>query len=165
MDSAQLRQCLAILQHATKDCGPKAAVRRDPDKWSAVEVIEHLQRAYLGTAKGFERCVENDAVMAKPATLMQRLQSFALLKLGYFPEGRQAPKGVIPSGTLDLVAAMDAAQRDLNRLDAAARRARERFGRAKVMDHPILGAFSVDEWLEFHAAHTRHHEKHILSRG
>ena len=164
MVSAHLRQCLEILERATKDCGPVAAMRRDPDTWSAAEVVEHLQRAYLGTAKGFERCIENGAPMAKPATLKQRLQSFVLLELGYFPEGRQAPKHVLPTGALDLSTAVGAARRDLERLDGAAVHARDRFGTRKIMDHPILGAFSVEQWLRFHVAHTRHHEKQILAR-
>ena len=164
MTSPHLRQCAEILERATKDWGPGAAVRRHPDRWSAVEVVEHLQRAYLGTAKGLERCVESGTPMATPVTLKQRLQSFVLLELGYFPEGRPAPKGVIPTGTLDLAAAIDAVRRDLTRLDAAAVSARDRFGGIRVMNHPILGAFSVDQWLRFHVAHTRHHEKQILSR-
>ena len=164
MVSAHLQQCLHILEQATSNCGPHAARRRLPDQWSAAEVVEHLQRAYLATAKGLERCLENGAPMATPVSFKKRLQSFVLLELGYFPEGRQAPKGVIPTGTFDMPAVLNAARKDLDRLDAAALRARDRFGRVKVMDHPILGAFSVDQWLRFHLAHTRHHEKQIRER-
>jgi hypothetical protein len=32
------------------------------------------------------------------------------------------------------------------------------------VDHPRLGALTVDEWLKFHLVHTRHHEKHIRAR-
>lgn len=31
------------------------------------------------------------------------------------------------------------------------------FGSAKVLDHPILGALSVNQWLKFHLVHTTHH--------
>jgi hypothetical protein len=71
---------------------------------------------------------------------------------------------VIPTGALDLGAVLDATRRDLDRLDAVAVKTRERFGTAKVVDHPILGAFSVDQWLKFHLIHTRHHEKQIRAR-
>ena len=37
-------------------------------------------------------------------------------------------------------------------------------GGIKVVDHPILGAFTVDQWLKFHLVHTRHHEKQIRAR-
>jgi hypothetical protein len=160
----QLQQCLAIIEDATRGGGAECATRQHPNQWSVCEVVEHLQRAYLGTAKGFERCLEKGAVIATTPTFKQRLQAFALLNLGYFPEGRQAPKHIIPSGALDLGAVLDATRRDLDRLDAAAVQTRQRFGTGKVVDHPILGAFSVDQWLKFHLIHTRHHEKQIRAR-
>ena len=105
-----------------------------------------------------------NASLATGASLRQRIASFVLLHLGYFPEGRQAPKHVMPTGEVDLTALVDAVRRDLARLDAAAVKARERFGGAKVLDHPILGAMTVEEWLKFHLVHTRHHEKQIRTR-
>lgn len=154
-----------MVESATRGGGVECRTRRDPNKWSVVEVVEHLQRAYLGTAKGFERCLERDAPIATPTTLKQTLQAFALVNLGLFPEGRRAPKHVIPTGELDLHAVLAAVARDLARLDTAATKTRERFGGSrKVLDHPILGAFSVDQWLKFHLIHTRHHEKQIRAR-
>ena len=164
MTSSHLRQCLAIVEDATRGGGAECATRRKPNQWSVVEVVEHLQRAYLGTAKGFERCLEKGVPIATGQTLKQRAQSFALISLGYFPEGRQAPKHIIPAGELDLGAVLAATRRDLERLDAAAITTRARFGSAKVVDHPILGAFTVDQWLKFHLVHTRHHEKQIRAR-
>lgn len=159
-----LQACRDILEEATRGGGAECSARRDPNRWSVCEIVEHLQRAYLGNAKGFERCLEKDASLATPPTLKQKLQSFALLNLGYFPEGRRAPKHVLPTGELDLGAVLDAMRRDLDRLDAAAVKTKSRFGGAKVVDHPILGAFSVDQWLKFHLIHTRHHEKQIRAR-
>lgn len=159
-----LDRCLAIVLDATRGGGPECAVRRDPKQWSVVEVVEHLTRAYSGTAKGFERCLEKDASLATGRSVKQRLQAFMLVEIGYFPAGREAPKHVIPTGELDLSAVLDAVRRDLARLDEAAIKARGRFGRAKVLDHPILGAFNVDQWLKFHVVHTRHHEKQIRAR-
>jgi hypothetical protein len=159
-----LHQCLAILEDATQGAGPECAVRKDPKQWSVVEVVEHLQRAYAGTAKGLERCLEKGVPLATGQTFTQKCFSFGLINLGYFPPGRQAPKHVLPTGVADLSAVMDAARRDLRRLDAAAVEAREKFGAVKVMDHPLLGAFTTNQWLKFHLVHTRHHEKHIRQR-
>jgi hypothetical protein len=162
--STHLQQCLAVIDDATRGGGAECNVRRNPTQWSVAEVVEHLQRAYLGTAKGFERCLEKNASLATGQTFKQRLYSFALIRLGKFPEGRQAPKHIIPGGELDLAAVLEAARRDLARLDAAAVQTRDRFGRAKVVDHPVLGAFNVDQWLKFHLVHTRHHERQIRAR-
>jgi hypothetical protein len=159
-----LGQCLAIIEDATRGGGAECSKRRNPDQWCVAEIVEHLQRAYLGNAKGFERCLETGAPIATGQTLQQQLYSFALIRLGIFPEGRKAPKHVIPAGEMDLETVLGAARRDLDRLDAAAARAREKFGQAKVVDHPVLGAFSVDQWLKFHLVHTRHHEKQIRAR-
>jgi hypothetical protein len=161
---AHLQQTLAIIEAATRGGGTECSARKDPAQWSVCEVVEHLQRAFLGTAKGFERCLDKGETMATTAPLKKRVAAFVLINFGYFPEGRQAPKHVLPTGELDLQAVLDAVRRDLERLDAAAIRARDRFGNVKVMDHPILGPFTVDQWLKFHLVHTRHHEKQIRAR-
>jgi hypothetical protein len=162
--NSHLESCLAIILDATNGCGDEARVRRDPQQWSVVEIVEHLTRAYSGTAKGFERCVEKGASLATAATLKQRLQQLALIEFGYFPEGRQSPKHIFPTGELDLGAVIEAVRRDLARLDASAIRARDAVGAGKMLDHPILGALTVDQWLKFHVVHTRHHAKQIARR-
>jgi hypothetical protein len=159
-----LQECLAILEDATRGGGAECSTRRNPDQWCVAEVVEHLQRAYLGTAKGFERCLESGAPIATGQTVTQQIFSFALIRLGIFPEGRQSPRHILPTGAMDLPAVLDATRRDLARLDSAAIATREKFGGAKVVDHPILGAFSVEQWLKFHLVHTRHHEKQIRAR-
>jgi hypothetical protein len=159
-----LERCLAIVLDASRDGGAQFSVRRDAARWSPAEIVEHLTRAYSGTAKGFERCIEKGAPLATSTTLKQRLQQFALIGLGYFPEGRHAPKHIIPTGELDLNAVLDAVRRDLARLDESAIKARAALGPGKMLDHPILGALTIDQWLKFHVVHTAHHAKQIALR-
>ena len=159
-----LQSCLAIVLDATSGVSPEAAARRAGDRWSVVEIVEHLQRSYSGTAKGFERCLDKGVPLATSATLGQSLQTFALIKLGYFPRGREAPKHIIPTGAVTLASAIEGVHRDLAWLDDTALRIRSAFGGVKVMDHPLLGAFTLDQWLRFHLAHTKHHEKQIRAR-
>ena len=148
----------------TRGAGDEARVRRDPAKWCVAEIVEHLTRAYSGTAKGFERCIEKGAPLITPPTMKQRLQQIALINLGYFPEGRQAPKHIVPTGELDLHAVLEAVRRDLARLDEAAITSKQALGSRKMLDHPILGALTVDQWLRFHVIHTRHHARQISQR-
>jgi hypothetical protein len=162
--NAHLERCHAIILDATKGAGDESRVRRDPNRWSVVEIVEHLSRAYSGTAKGFERCLEKGAPLASAASLKQRLQQFVLFQLGFFPEGREAPKSIIPTGELDLNAVLAAVSRDLARLDEAARRTRQQLGSGKMLDHPFLGALTIDQWLKFHEVHTLHHANQIASR-
>ena len=159
-----LERCLAIVLDATRGAAGESKVRRDPKQWSVVEIVEHLTRAYSGTAKGFERCLEKGVSLASDTSLKQRVQQFALMHLGYFPAGRQAPKHILPTGELDLGAVIDAVRRDLARLDDASIRTRQTLGGGKVLDHPFLGALSVDQWLKFHVVHTAHHARQIRER-
>jgi len=160
----QLERCLAIVVEATDGGGAECGVRRDPVRWSVTEIVEHLTRAYSGTAKGFERCIEKGASLATTPTFAQGVRQFLVIDLGYFPQGREAPKHIIPTGTLDLPAVLDAVRRDLTRLDAAAAGARQALGTGKMLDHPILGPLTVDQWLKFHVVHSRHHARQIRER-
>jgi hypothetical protein len=164
MTSSHLQSCLTVILDATAGVTPESATRRAGDRWSVVEIVEHLQRTYSGTAKGFERCLEQGASLATGATLKQTLQAFGLINLGYFPEGRQAPKHVMPTGAIALPDVLEGVKKDLAWLDEAAVRTGTRFGSAKVLDHPVLGAFSVEQWLRFHLVHTRHHARQIRAR-
>ncbi len=164
MVSSHLDRCLAVILDATAGVTPEAATRRAGDRWSVVEIVEHLQRAFSGTARGFERCLEKGMPLATRATVKQMLQAFALINLGYFPSGRQAPKHVLPTGTIALPDVLDGVKQDLAWLDAAAVRVGKTFASAKVLDHPILGALTADQWLRFHLVHTKHHEKQIRAR-
>jgi len=164
MMSPHLTRCLETIIGATAGVSAADATRRAGDRWSVAEIVEHLQRAYSGTAKGFEKAIEKGMPLATTPTLTQTLQAFALINLGYFPEGRQAPKHILPTGTIALPEVIEGLKKDLAWLDDAAIRARQAFGGAKVIDHPVLGALTVNQWLRFHLVHTRHHEKQIRAR-
>jgi hypothetical protein len=159
-----LEHCLAIVVEATKGGGAECGVRTDPLRWSVTEIVEHLTRAYSGTAKGFERCLEGNKSLAGAATIAQGVRQFVVIELGYFPEGREAPKHILPTGTLDLPTVLDAVRRDLDRLDDAAARTRQALGTGKMLDHPILGPMTIDQWLKFHVVHSRHHARQIQER-
>ncbi len=162
--NAHLQRCHAIIIDALHDAGDDARTRRDPGKWSVAEIVEHLTRAYSGTAKGFERCLEKGTVAPSPITVKHCVAQAVLIRLGYFPEGRTAPPAVVPTGELDITALLEAVPRELARLDDAAGQVQQRFGRGKVLDHPIIGALSVEQWLVFHERHTQHHAKQIRLR-
>lgn len=159
-----LQSCLDLILDGTAGVSPEAASKRAGDRWSPAEIVEHLQKSYSGTARGLEKALEKGAPLATTATLKQTVMTFALLNLGYFPAGRQAPKYILPSGAVALPDVIAGVRTDLARLDEAAARVGKAFGPVKVLDHPILGALSLDQWLRFHLAHTRHHEKQIRAR-
>ncbi|OFW47895.1 MAG: hypothetical protein A3J29_03510 [Acidobacteria bacterium RIFCSPLOWO2_12_FULL_67_14b] len=164
MVHADLERCLDLIRASTAGLSPELAAQPVDGRWSVAEIVEHLKLAYSGTAKGLERCLEKGTPLAKPTTLRQQVRAFVVVTLGRLPEGVQAPKHIVPAGGVALAELLDRVKGDLNRLDAASVLVRDRFGSAKVLDHPILGGFSIDQWMRFHWIHTRHHDKQIRSR-
>jgi hypothetical protein len=135
-----------------------------PGKWSAAEVLEHLRRTYAGTCKGLERVVADGRPRANTPTLQQRAGQFVVITLGKMPEGRTAPQGTDPDeGTLAQSVREDTFAL-LNRLDALLDTAEKTFGRAKIMDHPVLGALTVKQWRKFHCVHGMHHVRQLRER-
>ena len=132
------------------------------EKWSVVEILEHLMLTYTGTIKGMERCLEAGKPLATCQSFKQRLLTYLISRLGYFPEGREAPKQVRPKGT-PAEDVLPTLLGSLDQLDAALDEAQQRFGNGKVMDHPLLGAFSAADWRGFHASHAKHHIKQIAA--
>jgi hypothetical protein len=159
-----LERCLASLERATGGLSDAQGKAHPDGKWSVAEIVEHLDRTYSGTAKGFERCLAADRAQASRPTLNNRLRVAIVVGAGYYPPGRLAPRQVVPSGTLGLADALASARRSLRALDLAAIGASGRFGRARVLDHPVLGPLTVGQWRRFHWIHTRHHARQIEHR-
>jgi hypothetical protein len=133
-----------------------------PGKWSAAQVLEHLALSYQLTTKGMGRIVEQGRPAATAANWTQRMGAFVILRLGFFPPGRKSPERVEPRGELPPGQAVETIRRSLTEMDAALARARERFGeKTKVADHLVLGAFSVEQWRQFHLVHGLHHMKQV----
>lgn len=132
-----------------------------PGKWCAGEILEHLYLTYTGTLRGCARLLEAGKPLASPSTLKNRAQSLIVVRLGYMPAGRQAPTVARPRGLPpDKVAAE--IQPKLDEMDAILSQCAAKFGsRAKVLDHPILGPFSIAQWRKFHLVHGLHHVRQI----
>jgi hypothetical protein len=135
-----------------------------PGKWSAAQILEHLLLTYQGTNRGLMKCLEQGSPLATRATLKDRFATLLVVNLGYMPNGRKAPERAVPRGM-----APDEAQRsivpELQRMDSALDDCQRRFGRqTKIMDHPILGPLTAEEWRKFHWVHGRHHARQIRER-
>lgn len=132
-----------------------------PGKWCAVEIVEHLYLTYTGTIKGFGRLLEAGKPTATMPTWKQRRQAWIVVELGYLPTGREAPAVARPRGipTEKVLAEIGSS---ITAMDEIMARAEARFGaHRKVLDHPILGPFSIAQWRKFHLVHGRHHVKQL----
>jgi len=130
-------------------------------KWSTAEVLEHLYLTYVGSVKGFERCLQEGKPLVRKPLLMDRMRAFVVTGLGYLPEGRQAPERARPHGMAP-AEVTSAIGPQIEAMDGVITQCEDRFGkRTLVLDHPILGPLTARQWRKFHVVHGRHHIKQI----
>lgn len=156
-----LQKLQDALAAATRGLTPEELIQHPPGKWSVAEVLEHLYLTYAGTTKGFARCLEAGTPLASAPTLKQQFIVAAVTGAGYFPTGRKAPKQTEPSGTpAEKVVAEIGPQ--ISAMDGAIARCEARYGkRTRLLDHPVLGPLTAQQWRKFHWVHGRHHVKQI----
>ena len=161
----EIQQTRDTLFDAIRGLAPDQADTAAGGKWSVAGIVEHLCLSYSKSSAGMARRREKGpGVAARSRTLRQRFQQFVVVTLGYFPPGRESPASVVPTGRpyRDLLADLD---RVLSELDASLTAASRALGASRaVLDHPVLGPFSVNQWRRFHLVHTRHHAKQIRTR-
>lgn len=129
--------------------------------WTLAHVLEHLARAYGGTAHILDKAVTDGAPKGAPPRLVQRVAATVIVGGWYFPRGVKSPAVAVPEG-IDGAAALTLAREGLVRLDGACERALAAFGPApRVANHPLLGGFTVPQWRAFHRWHTEHHLRQV----
>lgn len=133
---------------------------RTAGKWCIAEVLEHLYLSYTGTIKGLTRLGEAGRSPAKKPTLKQRLQTLIVVGCGYMPSGREAPRVTRPRGLASETVLPNIGSK-LDEMDTMIARCEKEFGKGKLLDHPVLGPLSGNEWRKFHLVHGRHHLEQI----
>jgi len=136
-------------------------IRNAEGKWSVAEIIEHLYLTYTGTIKGCGRLLDAGKPLATKSSWKQRAQTFVVVTLGYMPTGREAPERARPRGAPPEKVVAEIASA-LSEMDCLLAQCAGKFGSgAKLMDHPFLGPFSIQQWRKFHLVHGLHHVKQI----
>jgi hypothetical protein len=157
----RLRQ---LLEDAVGNATARDLAAAPAGKWSAAQILEHLFLTYKGTNRNLARCLEQGAPSATRATLKDRLATLLVVNLGYMPQGRKAPEHVIPR-SMSPEEVRQAITPELKSMGSGLDDCERRFGaRRKIMDHPILGPLTADEWRKFHWVHGRHHARQIRER-
>ncbi len=160
MDS-YLRQLQESISAAASGMTAEQLKWHPAGKWSTTEILEHLLLTYSGTVRGFKRCLQVGKPIATSPSWKHRFSTFVVLNLQYFPKGRQAPAPTRPKGTPAEVV-LPAIQGNIAAMDEAIRACAQKFGdRVKLVDHPILGPLTADEWRKFHWIHACHHVRQI----
>jgi hypothetical protein len=161
MDS-YLQRLHDAISSATRGMDTAALTRHPEGKWCAAQVLEHLYLTYAGSAKGFERCLQEGRPLARTVTLKERVSTFVVTSLGYFPEGRKSPERMVPRG-MAAEEVVGVIETKLAAMDELITQCEARFGRStRILDHPVLGPLTARQWRKFHLVHAQHHMKQIM---
>ncbi len=155
--TSSLRQLANLIARETENISTSELVWHPQGKWSVAQILEHLSLTYSGPRLGFDRCFQAGKPSATTPTLKDRIRAFIVTRVGLMPGGRQAPAGARPKGigVSDIVANISNA---IAAMDESIGRCEQRFGgNVKIVNHPILGPLTAQQWRKFHLVHGRHH--------
>ena len=156
-----LQDAYAAIEQAIDGITPEEMAWHREGKWCTAEILEHLALAFGSTAKVMQKCLECGHSTATRPKLRDRVVSGIVTGLKYIPEGRKAPKHVVPKG-IPAQEAQRLVLQNLKLMDQVMQRCEEKFGtKVRIADHPILGPLTLSGWRKFHLVHTRHHMKQI----
>lgn len=163
MDS-YLERLRRELEDATAGATTASLGQAPPGKWDGIQILEHLFLTYKNTNKGIARCLEQGAPLATRATFRHRVATLTVVNLSYLPAGRKAPERTRPRG-MSADEVLQAIFPEIQRMQSGLEDCELRFGaRTKILDHPILGPLTAEQWRKFHWVHGRHHARQIRRR-
>jgi Protein of unknown function (DUF1569) len=159
-----LKRLPAELKAAIGGATDEAMQKAPAGKWNSAQILEHLYLSYQGTNKGIAKCLDGGKPLATVATLKHRVRTLVVTALGYFPEGVKSPEVVVPRG-MPHEEVRQTIFTEIQKMAVGLDECERRFGtRTKIMDHPILGPLTVNEWRKLHWFHGRHHARQIRER-
>jgi hypothetical protein len=160
----RLRTLQLEIADSISDLESEGLTFHEPGQWCIGEILEHLYWTYTGTIKGCMRLLESGKPQTSRMTLKNAVRSMIVVGLGYMPSGRKSPAVAQPRGLAAQKVAKEI-EAKITEMDDVLTQCAATFGvRLKVLDHPVLGPFSVQQWRKFHLVHGRHHVKQIRRR-
>lgn len=162
---AELNQVSELIEAAVSGRTDRELLAAPGGKWCAAQILEHLSLTFEASARSLRLSLSGRRAGFAPLSVKQRFARFLVLKLGTIPAGRQAPEMVIPGDSPEPLRILEQLRTNLRALDEVLRDCEKAFGpKAPISEHPILGAFSVEQWRRFHLVHVRHHLPQIAER-
>lgn len=162
--SPHLAKVRTQAEQLTSDFSPDEWHYSRDGQWSASLILEHLLLTFTATTRVMLKTMQAGQPSGREATLRDRASRLYVLGLGQIPSGQKATKNLTPRqglpgdnlrGFNDALVAMDATLTDAER----------RFGKkTRILDHPMLGPLTAEEWRRFHRIHAEHHFRQIVAR-
>ncbi len=162
-----ITKAIRLIEETTNGLDESILCASPNGRWSPAQVLEHLDKAYSGTANVLEQSVARGKIIPmRPLTLRDRLGIALVVGIGFLPEGRKAPAPTIPSESPSGLETCRQAITDLERLGKALIECEQKWGSSThVFPHPIIGPLTVPQLAKFHFVHTRHHMKQVRERA
>ena len=162
--NSNLERLRKELEGAMAGSTPTELASGPEGKWSPAQVLEHLWLTYKNTSKGLSKCLEKGAPLATRATFIHRVKTFVVVRLKYLPAGAKAPERATPRGTPSSEV-LRSFFSEIQQMDSGLTECERKFGTTtKILDHPVLGPLTVNQWRTFHWVHGRHHARQIRER-
>lgn len=160
--STKLLQLRKQLADAIQGMSVEALARHPQDKWSAAEILDHLNQTYRATIRNCERCLAAGKSGASVGRSSKRWHRYVVLRLNYLPHGRKSPENVLPRGT-PIAQLTTEIFENIARMESMIAECDAEFGRGQsIAEHPVLGPLTAREWEKFHWVHGRHHARQII---
>lgn len=154
---ANLRHVERIVAHAE----PAAAgARRDPERWSALEVLEHL----AVMEKGVQKIIAG-AAGAPPSELRTRDKDPMVARAAEPVTKLVAPDIVAPRGRYATLAEALQAFRERRQITIDLARSLDVAWDAHHAPHPYFGPLDIGQWLLLAATHGERHAKQFAAES
>jgi hypothetical protein len=162
-----ITKAMRLIDDATAGLSEQELTGAPYGKWSPAQVLEHLAKAFGGSAKAFELQLQAGELQPlRPLTFKDRVGIFMVCTIGYFPEGRKAPERTVPSDNPPGLLTLQRIKENLERAGKALDESEKKWGScALIFTHPVLGPLTASQWRKFHFVHTRHHMKQVCERA
>lgn len=132
--------------------------------WCSAQIVEHLALGLEWSAAGFEDRRARDPMVRRPLKLRERIARMLVLDLGFFPPFIQAPDRSIPPQRVERGEALMHFTKAVQHVLDVAKLLLPARARDLFVKHPRLGDLTLEEWMEFHLRHARHHARQIRER-
>jgi hypothetical protein len=138
--------------------------RAPAGKWTPAQIVEHLALGLTLSAEAF-LARRNHAPMARrPRTPAEKIARFFIFGLRWFPPGRKAPERTTPAPQIDRASAEEHFLAGVEAWDQIDRALLPERRADLFVKHPRMGDLTVEEWMQFHLIHARHHARQIRQR-
>jgi len=135
-----------------------------PGKWTAAQVVEHLALGLNLSAAKFLARRHHAPMSRRPRTPAEQVAKFFIFGLRWFPPGRKAPERTTPAAQISRATAEAHFLAGIEAWDQVDRAILPERRTDLFVKHPRMGDLTVEEWMQFHVIHARHHARQIRQR-